>query len=104
MLGAPLARKPRAPEVSARRSRCGRPDHTGTLRELPAQHGDDANAVDHRHLQVDDHNVGRVGQGTIEGLAAVCRGRDHLDVGLALEQRDQRLADQFLVIGDQHPD
>src|SRR5688500_20140086 len=71
-------------------------DHTGTSWELPAQLGDDAYAVHHRHLELENRNVGPMIEGTIDGLATVSRARDPLNSRLALQQHSQRLRDQLL--------
>jgi hypothetical protein len=57
-----------------------------------------------RHVQVQQDDVGAGAGDGVEHLAAVrARGHDLDAVGLA-EQVDERVADQRVVVGDEHPD
>ena len=59
-----------------------------------------ADAVEHRHVQVEQDRVGLVLGHQLQRLFAV-RGRaDHVDAGQAAEQQDKALADAGLVVGD----
>ena len=54
-----------------------------------------------RHGDVEDADVGPVGEGLLEGLDAVGRLGHDLHVGLAIEQQPQAAADDAVVVGDQ---
>ena len=61
-------------------------------------------AVHHRHPDVHQHHVGVLAGGEGDGLGAVARLADDLDVGLAGEQHREAAAHEHLVVGDHHPD
>ena len=66
-----------------------------------AQH---AEAVQHRHLDVEEHQVRRLGVNQVEGLAAVAGDADHLDVGLPLQKLQQPAPGGAFVIDDERAD
>ena len=61
-------------------------------------------AVEHRHPDVHQHDVGPVLLALLHRLFAVCCGCDDGDVALGLEQRGEACADGLLVVGDQGAD
>ena len=61
-------------------------------------------AVDDRHLDVDERDVGQVLPGQCQALAAVGGLGHHLDVVLDVEQRAESAADERLVVDQQDTD
>ena len=61
-------------------------------------------AVHHRHPDVHQHHVGVLAGGEGDGLGAVARLADDLDVGLTGEQHREPAAHERLVVGDHDPD
>ena len=64
----------------------------------------DGDAVQARHLEVQDGDVGVVPAGHRDGLGAGRGLRDHVQVVLQAEQGGQGGADEVLVVGEQQPD
>src|SRR5690606_39142711 len=64
----------------------------------------DREPVQPGHLQVEQRDVGLVAQRGRERLVPGAGDRDHLEVVLQREQRRDGVADQRLVVGEQHPD
>src|SRR5690606_24703330 len=60
--------------------------------------------VQSRHVDVEDGHVRLERQGPLHGLVAAADVGDDLDAVLGLQQQDQRLPDQQVVVGQQHPD
>ena len=79
--------------ISTLASRDSAPDLGGRL-----------DAVEPGHLDVEQGDVGAVLAGGRDDLVAAADLGDHLEVGLEVEQRGQRAADQGLVVGEQEPD
>jgi hypothetical protein len=61
-------------------------------------------AVQDRHLDVDQRDVGQVRHGERDRLTAVRGLGYHLDVVLGVQQRPEAGPDQGLIIGEQYPD
>ena len=61
-------------------------------------------AVRAGHPDVHQDDVGALGPGQLDGLVAVDRLADHLDVVRGLEQHAEAGPDQRLVVGEQYPD
>ncbi len=61
-------------------------------------------AVDARHLDVEQAHVGARDPGRVDDLVAPAHLRDHLEVGLEREQRRERPTHEGLVVGEQHLD
>ena len=61
-------------------------------------------AVDARHPQVHQDHVGRTGDRQPHRLLAVGRRADDLDARQQAEQHREALADDPLVVGEQHAD
>ena len=79
-------------------------DQDPRLRRDPAYLGRGADAVEARHLDVEQGDVGAVLEhGRYDGVPGRHLG-DHLEVGLQAQQRRQRAPDQGLVVGEQQPD
>ncbi len=78
----------------------GGEDHDGHLRVLGDQAAGGADAVQHRHVQVEQDRVRAVLGHLGDGLLAVGGRPDHLDAGQAAQQQDQALAHAGLVVGD----
>ena len=66
--------------------------------------GGGRDAVQARHLDVEQGHVGAGPPGLGDDLVAPADLGDHLEVGLEVEQRGQRAPDQRLVVGEQQPD
>ena len=107
---ASLSRKPRAPAFSAPWTYSSRSKVVITTiasgfsivgpRELPR--GRDA--VQFRHPDVEQADVGSQPAGERHGGAPVGGLADDLDAGLGVEDHRQAGPDHFLIVGDQHPD
>ena len=66
--------------------------------------GGRGDAVEARHLDVEQGDVGTVLEHRGHDRVAVADLGDHLEVGLEAEQRGQGAADQGLVVGEQQAD
>ena len=106
--GVSLTTNPSAPDCIARRRKPGpaerRHDQHPRGRRDPAYLGGGADAVEPRHLDVEQRDVGAVLE---HGRDDVVPGRhlgDDLEVGLQAEQGRERAPHQRLVVGEQQPD
>src|SRR5690606_31064020 len=79
-------------------------DHDGAGRGGRRQFLRDRDAVQPRHLQVDDRDVGAVGDGGLDRAPTVPGLGDDLEVGLEVQQGREGGADQLLVVGEQYAD
>ena len=79
--------------------------HEGAHAGQGAAHGRRCrDAVDARHLDVEQAHVGAGGPGRVDDLVAPAHLRDHLEIGLEREQRRERPTHEGLVVGEQHLD
>jgi hypothetical protein len=60
-------------------------------------------AVEVRHLEVHEHDVGGHGVDHLDGLLTVSRLADHLDALVGLEELGESRSEEGLIVGDQHP-
>ena len=78
------------------------------LRRRGALVGDDPpgrlDAVDHRHADVHQHDVGPLAQHDLDRLGAVAGLADDVDVGRRAQQHAEPAAHQRLIVGDDHGD
>ena len=70
---------------------------------LDAQPAGGGDPVEHRHVQVHQDDVGAQRGDPVQRRGAVAGLPDDLDLGAHLQQRGQRLAEQRLVVDEQHP-
>ena len=61
-------------------------------------------AVELRHVHVEEHEIGRLGEDGLDGFDAVPGFADHLDVRFRTEQRFHPLARERLVVDDERAD
>ena len=92
----------RPPQVAGPAER-GQDDHPAA-RDLVAERGRGGQAVEARHLDVEQRDVGMLVPRGRHHLVAAPDLRHDLEVVLEFEQRGERRADQRLVVGEQHPD
>ena len=74
------------------------------LRMLGGQAPDRRDAVEHRHAQVHEDDVGTVPADQGQRLPAVGGLGDHLQVRLGVEHAAQAVTDHRMVVGDEDPD
>ena len=82
----------------------GRHDDRPTARQGGPELGSGAEAVESRHLDVEQGDVGADLEGRGHDLVAAGDVRDDLEIKLEAQQRDDRAADERLVLGDEDPD
>lgn len=56
------------------------------------------------HLKVHRHDVGTEEDRTLDGLLAIRRVADNLDTRFLREEREQRLPEETVVVGDEYAD
>jgi arginase len=66
-----------------------------------ARNGGDA--VDERHMEVDDDRLGLERVDELDRVEPVLRGRDHRQLGLVLDERPERVEESIVVVREQHP-
>ena len=81
----------------------GQHDHPGRV-GLGVQRPGRLEAVEHRHPDVHQHDVGAALGAQRHARPAVGGLADDLEVGLAAEHQRERRPDQRVVVDDQHPD
>jgi arginase len=64
---------------------------------------DGGDAVDERHVEVDDDRLGLERVGELDRIEAVLGGRDHGQLGLALDEGPERVEERVIVVGQEHP-
>ena len=77
---------------------------SGSADAGPGQSAGHLDAVEPRHPDVDQADVGAQSAGQVDRLDAVGGLGDHGDVGLVLQDEPQPAADHRLVVGEQHAD
>ena len=75
-------------------------DHDRHVRMLTGKPARGLDAVEHRHVQVEQDRVGTGLADDLQGLLAVGGRTDHLYVGQQVEQHDESFPHARLVVGD----
>ena len=78
-------------------------DHAHARMVAP-EPGDRGHSVEPRHVQVDDHRVGRQLVRELDCGEAVESGADDRKLGLALDQRRERIQERRVVVGKENSD
>ena len=84
--------------------RVHREDEDGCLGGLLLDAAGRVDAVEARHREIHQDDVGAEAHGSGEGLVAVGRLTDDLDAALGREERDEALADDCVIFGDEDAD
>ena len=71
---------------------------------VAAQPGGSGYAVEQRHVNVQNDRIGSELLGEFDCLEAVDRGRDHLELGLLVDQFAERTEEGAIVVGNQDAD
>src|SRR5690606_903573 len=79
-------------------------DHQPAAGQVAGEALGGGQAVQPRHVDVEDGHVRLERQGPLHGLVAAADVGDDLDAVLGLQQQDQRLPDQQVVAAQQHPE
>ena len=81
----------------------GGEDQDGARRLL----GDDSprrrDSVEHRHVQIQQHDVGPVSRDEFERLGSVCGRGDDVHIRKQAEHRRESLAHDLLIVDDEYP-
>ena len=71
---------------------------------MPSEAPRGLDPVDARHPHVHEDDVRREHPGRLDGLRAVARLADHLEIGLGVQDQAEAGAHELLVVGEQEAD